>query len=114
MAALRQLEADRPNLWDDVLAVAGLSLGEYTAVTAAGGIDFEAGLGGPTARLSHAASVDAAPSGMCSVLKPAAKRLGPSVRRRPAAPIWCAWPTCSAPAISPSPNTWVLEVAERL
>lgn len=69
MAALRQLEADRPNLWDDVLAVAGLSLGEYTAVTAAGGIDFEAGLRLVQLRGSAMQqAADAAPSGMCSVL----------------------------------------------
>lgn len=69
LAALRQLEAERPELWNDVVAVAGLSLGEYSAVFAAGGIDFEAGL-----RLVHLrglamqAAADAVPSGMSSIL----------------------------------------------
>lgn len=69
LAELRQLEAERPQLWNDVAAVAGLSLGEYTAVCAAGGIDFEAGL-----RLVHLrgqamqAAADAVASGMSSIL----------------------------------------------
>lgn len=69
LAELRQLEAERPELWHEVAAVAGLSLGEYTAVCAAGGIDFEAGL-----RLVHLrgqamqAAADAVRSGMSSIL----------------------------------------------
>ncbi len=69
LAALGQLELDRPELWDSVIAVAGLSLGEYTAVAASGGVDFEAGL-----RLVHTrgvamqAAADAVSSGMSSVL----------------------------------------------
>ncbi|MEO8270172.1 MAG: ACP S-malonyltransferase [Aureliella sp.] len=69
MAALRQLEADRPNVWDEVLAVAGLSLGEYTAVAAAGGIDFEAGLRLVQLRgTAMQQAADAVPSGMSSVI----------------------------------------------
>jgi [acyl-carrier-protein] S-malonyltransferase len=69
MAALRQLEVERPNLWDDVRAVAGLSLGEYTAVAAAGGIDFEAGLRLVQLRgLAMQQAADAVSSGMSSVL----------------------------------------------
>ncbi len=69
LAALKQFESERAHLWDNVVAVAGLSLGEYTAVAAAGGIDFEAGV-----RLVHLrgsamqAAADAIPSGMSSIL----------------------------------------------
>jgi [acyl-carrier-protein] S-malonyltransferase len=68
-AALRQLEADRPGLWDNVAYVAGLSLGEYTAVAAAGGLEFADAL-----RLVHTrgmamqAAADQVRSGMSSIL----------------------------------------------
>ncbi len=69
LATLKQLEVERADLWASVIGVAGLSLGEYTAVAAAGGIGFEAGL-----RLVHLRGVamqgaaDAVPSGMSSIL----------------------------------------------
>lgn len=69
LAALYQLEAERPDLWNDVGAVAGLSLGEYTAIAAAGGLSFEDGL-----RLVHTrglamqAAADQVSSGMSSVI----------------------------------------------
>lgn len=69
LAELRQLEAERPELWHDVAAVAGLSLGEYTAVCAAGGIDFEAGLRLVQLRgQAMQAAADAVCSGMSSIL----------------------------------------------
>ncbi len=69
LAALRQLEDERPELWNDVVAVAGLSLGEYTAVSAAGGIDFEAGLRLVQLRgQAMQAAADAVSSGMSSIL----------------------------------------------
>ncbi len=69
LAALRQLEEERPDLWNHVAAVAGLSLGEYTAVAAAGGIDFEAGLRLVQIRgLAMQAAADAVSSGMSSIL----------------------------------------------
>ncbi len=68
-AALRQLELDRRDLWDSVVAVAGLSLGEYTAVAAADGVEFEAALRVVQTRgLAMQAAADAVPSGMSSVL----------------------------------------------
>ncbi len=69
LAALADLSAQRPALWDDVSAVAGLSLGEYTAIAAAGGLSFEDGL-----RLVHArglamqAASDQVQSGMSSII----------------------------------------------
>ncbi len=69
MAALKQLEADRPQLWESVTHVAGLSLGEYTAVCAAGGFSFEAGLKLVQVRgRAMQAAADAVASGMSSVL----------------------------------------------
>jgi len=44
LAALEQLKQDDPEKVDKAMAVAGLSLGEYTALTVAGVWDFETGL----------------------------------------------------------------------
>jgi [acyl-carrier-protein] S-malonyltransferase len=69
LAALRQLEAERGDLWDNVAAVAGLSLGEITAVAAAGGVDFEAGLRLVQLRgTAMQSAADAVASGMSSIL----------------------------------------------
>lgn len=69
MAALRQLESERPELWGQVVGVAGLSLGEYTAVTAAGGMDFASGVRLVQLRgAAMQAAADAVASGMSSVL----------------------------------------------
>jgi [acyl-carrier-protein] S-malonyltransferase len=68
-AALKDLEAQRPDLWDTVTAVAGLSLGEYTAVAVAGGLSFADGVRLVQARgRAMQAAADAVPSGMSSVL----------------------------------------------
>ncbi len=68
-AALKQLEVERPEMWSDVVGVAGLSLGEYTAVAAAGGISFEDGVRLVQARgLAMQAAADATPSSMSSIL----------------------------------------------
>ncbi len=69
LAALYQLQDERPDLWANVGAVAGLSLGEYTAISAAGGLSFADGL-----RLVHTrglamqAAADQVASGMSSVI----------------------------------------------
>lgn len=69
IAAARVLESDQPDRLRGVGAVAGLSLGEYTAVCFAGGLSFEDAL-----RLVHRrglamqAAADAVDSGMASVL----------------------------------------------
>lgn len=68
-AALKQLEAEQPDLWDTVAAVAGLSLGEYTAVAAAGGLSFADGVKLVQVRgRAMQAAADAVQSGMSSVL----------------------------------------------
>jgi [acyl-carrier-protein] S-malonyltransferase len=68
-AALKQLEIERPDLWSDVVAVAGLSLGEYTAVAAAGGISLADGVRLVQQRgLAMQAAADAIPSSMSSII----------------------------------------------
>ena len=69
LGALEQLRASEPAALADVVATAGLSLGEYTALVFAGAISFRDGL-----RVVHArgtamqAAAEAAPSGMLSVI----------------------------------------------
>ncbi len=68
-AELKQLERERPELWDSVTAVAGLSLGEYTAVAAAGGLEFSDGVRLVQARgKAMQAAADAVSSSMSSIL----------------------------------------------
>lgn len=68
-ASLKQLEAEQPDLWETVTAVAGLSLGEYTAVAAAGGLSFEDGVKLVAIRgAAMQQAADAVSSGMASVL----------------------------------------------
>ncbi|MFN3191664.1 MAG: ACP S-malonyltransferase [Aureliella sp.] len=68
-AALKQLEAEQPDLLGETSCVAGLSLGEYTAVAAAGGISFEDGVRLVRIRgQAMQAAADATPSGMASIL----------------------------------------------
>lgn len=69
LAALKTLESERPDLWDGVAFVAGLSLGEYTAVAAAGGVTFGEGLRLVQVRgKAMQAAADSVQSGMSSVL----------------------------------------------
>jgi [acyl-carrier-protein] S-malonyltransferase len=69
VAALADFYEQRPEVRDQVEMVAGLSLGEYSALNAAGALGFEAGVQLVAARgaaMQQAAS--AIPSGMASVL----------------------------------------------
>lgn len=68
-AALADFREQRPEVTDQVIAVAGLSLGEYSALFAAGSIDFDSGVRLVAAR--GAAMQEAASkvgSGMASVI----------------------------------------------
>ncbi len=69
LAALESLKQTNPEVVRDCQGAAGLSLGEYTALTFAGALDFEAGLEVVRRRgqAMQAASL-ASPSGMVSVL----------------------------------------------
>ena len=69
LAALEGLKVTDPDLVASCAGAAGLSLGEYTALTFAGSIDFEAGLRIVRRRgeAMQAAAV-AAPSGMTSII----------------------------------------------
>lgn len=68
-AAFKELESEQPNLWNEVSSVAGLSLGEYSAVVAAGGISFEDGVKLVQIRgQAMQAAADDVESGMSSIL----------------------------------------------
>jgi len=68
LAALDKLREERPDAWDRPQAAAGLSLGEYTAVVAAGVLSFEDGLR-LVARRADAMqrAAELVPQAMCSV-----------------------------------------------
>lgn len=69
MAAATVYSAEQPKAIESVTAVAGLSLGEYTAVCFAGGLSFADALRVVDARgQAMQACADAVPSGMASVL----------------------------------------------
>ncbi|MBA4016151.1 MAG: [acyl-carrier-protein] S-malonyltransferase [Pirellula sp.] len=69
LAALESLRAKSPDVVTGCSAAAGLSLGEYTALTFAGVIEFEDGLRLVQERGSAMqAAADAVPSGMVSIL----------------------------------------------
>lgn len=69
LAALEQLKATEPEALSGVVAAAGLSLGEYTALAFTGAMTFDEGLRVVQARgQAMQAAADAAPSGMTSVL----------------------------------------------
>jgi [acyl-carrier-protein] S-malonyltransferase len=92
LAALESLKVTNPNLVASCEGAAGLSLGEYTALTFAGSLDFESGLRLVRRRgqAMQAASL-ATPSGMTSVLgldEPAVDEL--CHRVAPAGRLWKA------------------------
>lgn len=69
LAALEQLRATEPDAFPAVVATAGLSLGEYTALVYAGAMTFDDGLKVVQARgRAMQAAAEATPSGMVSVL----------------------------------------------
>jgi [acyl-carrier-protein] S-malonyltransferase len=69
LAALESLRAERPEIITACAGAAGLSLGEYTALVFAGGLDFESGLKLVRQRgEAMQAAALATPSGMVSVL----------------------------------------------
>ena len=69
LAALEGLKKSDPDLVANCAGLAGLSLGEYTALTFAGAIDFEAGLKIVRRRgEAMQAAALAAPSGMTSII----------------------------------------------
>lgn len=69
LAALEQLKASEPDAAAGVVATAGLSLGEYTALVFAGAMSFDDGLKVVQARgRAMQDAAEATPSGMVSVL----------------------------------------------
>lgn len=71
LAALEQLNSTDPSLAESVVATAGLSLGEYTALVFAGVMSFEDGLKVVKARgEAMQAAALATPSGMAAIIGP--------------------------------------------
>lgn len=71
LAALELLRSEKPDVVDSVTATAGLSLGEYTALTFAGALPFADGLKVVQARgRAMQTAAEATPSGMASVIGP--------------------------------------------
>ena len=69
LAALEDLKVSQPEVVDACAGAAGLSLGEYTALTFAGALDFESGLKLVRRRgQAMQAAAQATPGGMISVL----------------------------------------------
>ena len=69
LAALEQLKATQPDALNDVVATAGLSLGEYTALVFAGALSFDDGLKVVKARgEAMQIAAEATPSGMVALL----------------------------------------------
>ncbi|HWG44523.1 MAG TPA: ACP S-malonyltransferase [Gemmataceae bacterium] len=69
LAALESLKQSQPQVLDDCVAAAGLSLGEFTALTFAGALTFREGLRLVQRRgEAMQAAADVTPSGMVSVL----------------------------------------------
>jgi [acyl-carrier-protein] S-malonyltransferase len=69
LAAIEQLKATHPDAPADVVATAGLSLGEYTALVFAGALTFADGLKVVKARgEAMQAAAEATPSGMVAVI----------------------------------------------
>jgi [acyl-carrier-protein] S-malonyltransferase len=90
LAALEALKAERPEVVAGCRGAAGLSLGEYTALTFAGSLDFETGL--KVVRRRGQAMQEAAvatPSGMASVLGLDEEKVDELIRRL--APRGRAW-----------------------
>ena len=71
LAALESLRESEPDTLSQCVAAAGLSLGEYTALVFAGGLDFREGLQVVRRRGEvMQAAADATPGGMVSVIGP--------------------------------------------
>ena len=69
LAALEQLRVSHPDAEAELVATAGLSLGEYTALVFAGAMSFDDGLAVVKARgEAMQAAADATPSGMAAVI----------------------------------------------
>ena len=92
LAALEQLRQESPEIVAGVEFSAGLSLGEYTALTFAGALSFADGVRLVQRRgAAMQAAADANPSGMVSILmldRPQVEAL--CVQARDAGPLWVA------------------------
>ncbi len=92
LAAIELLRAESPEVVADCGFAAGLSLGEYTALTFAGATTFEDGLKVVKVRgEAMQAAAEATPSGMVSALMLSAEQVDEVCRRaRERGPLWVA------------------------
>jgi [acyl-carrier-protein] S-malonyltransferase len=115
LAALESLQHSEPDAARDVVAAAGLSLGEYTALVFAGAMTFEDGLKvvGERGRAMQAAA-EANRSGMISALLLDADRVGEVVNEaRAAGRLWVANFLCPGNTVL-SGEAAAIDAAEQL
>lgn len=112
LAALESLRAKRPDVEAEVVAAAGLSLGEYTALAFAGALSFADGLRLVQKRgEAMQAAADATPSGMVSVLGLAQEKVEAlCAKARPAGHIAIANLLCPANIVVSGTNAACAEV----
>src|SRR6476661_102400 len=114
LAALESLKQSDPDAAKDVVATAGLSLGEYTALVFAGAVSFAEGLEVVSERgraMQHAA--EATPSGMVSALLLDANQVNEVVEEsKSAGRIWIANYLCPGNTVL-SGETAAIDAAER-
>jgi [acyl-carrier-protein] S-malonyltransferase len=115
LAALESLKQREPDAAKDVVATAGLSLGEYTALVFAGAMSFADGLIVVRERgRAMQAAAEAAPSGMISALLLDADRIGEVVTEvRPAGRLWVANYLCPGNTVL-SGEAAAIDAAEKL
>jgi [acyl-carrier-protein] S-malonyltransferase len=115
LAALDSLKQTEPDAAKDVVAAAGLSLGEYTALVFAGAMSFADGLTVVHERgRAMQAAADATKSGMVSALLLDADRVGELVvETKSAGRIWVANYLCPGNTVL-SGEAAAIDVAEKL
>ncbi|HJZ90842.1 MAG TPA: ACP S-malonyltransferase [Gemmataceae bacterium] len=115
LAALESLKHTEPGALTDVIATAGLSLGEYTALVFAGAMTFADGLQVVRERgRAMQAAAEATPSGMVSALFLDPNRVDEVVgETRPAGRLWVANYLCPGNTVL-SGDAAAIDAAEKL
>lgn len=115
LAALESLKQSEPDAAKDVVATAGLSLGEYTALVFAGAMSFADGLQVVRERgRAMQAAAEAAPSGMVSALLLDPSQVEAAVNEaKTAGPLWIANYLCPGNTVL-SGDAAAIDAAEKL